>query len=207
MKTLLIITGPQGSGNHMWSKVFAGGKDVYGWQELLDTYWIPHDQEPFAEAWDDPTKLKNIEFENYAVTSISCPYVYKGVTTIPDYESFINSARELGYEVKIAIIGRDQNIIQHQQTRVRGAPSIDHFKHKLPQLLLQDLVFISTELLYLYGMNYLRILQSQLKFPISISQTQLDEVLAQDPNAKYIHPAQEQILDAYVRTVSGINNT
>lgn len=205
MKTLLIITGPQGSGNHLWSKVFAATPKVHGWQALLDQYWIAHDQEPFASAWHDPVKLADIEFEQYAVTSISCPYAYHGTTTVPDYEAFVNRARGLGYEVKIAIIGRDQNVLQHQQTRVRGAASTDHFRHWLPWLCLQDPVFLSTELLYLYGIDYLRTLRQQLTFPIEIEQTQLDEILKQDPNSKYFAAAKEQPLDQYVRTVSGLN--
>lgn len=205
MKTLLIITGPQGSGNHLWSKVFAATPKVHGWQALLDQYWIAHDQEPFASAWHDPVKLADIEFEQYAVTSISCPYAYHGTTTVPDYEAFVNRARGLGYEVKIAIIGRDQNVLQYQQTRVRGAASTDHFRHWLPWLCLQDPVFLSTELLYLYGIDYLRTLRQQLTFPIEIEQTQLDEILKQDPNSKYFAAAKEQPLDQYVRTVSGLN--
>ena len=205
MKTLLIITGPQGSGNHLWSKVFAATPKVHGWQALLDQYWIAHDQEPFASAWHDPVKLADIEFEQYAVTSISCPYAYHGTTTVPDYEAFVNRARGLGYEVKIAIIGRDQNVLQYQQTRVRGAASTDHFRHWLPWLCLQDPVFLSTELLYLYSMDYLRTIRQQLTFPIEIEQAQLDEILKQDPNSKYFTAAEEQPLDQHVRTVSGLN--
>jgi len=205
VKTLLIITGPQGSGNHLWSKVFASTSSVYGWQALLDEYWIAHDQEPFAAAWHDPVKLLDIEFQQHAVTSISCPYAYHGATAVPDYAAFVNQARGLGYDVKIAIIGRDQNVLQHQQTRVRGAASTDHFRHWLPWLCLQDPVFLSTELLYLYGIDYLRTLRQQLTFPIEIEQTQLDEILKQDPNSKYFAAAKEQPLDQYVRTVSGLN--
>lgn len=205
MKTLLIITGPQGSGNHLWSKIFAATKDVYGWQALLDTYWIAHDQEPFAAAWHDPARLAEVEFQQHAITSISCPYVYHGVTTVPDYQAFVERARGLGYDVKIAIIGRDQTVLQHQQTRVRGAPSIDHFRHWLPWLCLQNPVFLSTELLYLYGQDYLRTLSYQLKFPIDVEQSQLDKILELDPNSKYFTAAPEQPLDQYVRTLIGLN--
>jgi hypothetical protein len=205
MKTLLIITGPQGSGNHLWSKIFAATPSVFGWQALLNEYWIAHDQEPFAEAWHDPVKLTDVEFNQYAVTSISCPYAYHGTTTVPDYQAFINRAKGLGYDVKIAIIGRDQNVLQYQQTRVRGTASTDHFRTWLPWLCLHDPVFLSTELLYLYGQDYLRTLRRQLKFPIYIEQAQLDEILKQDPNSKYFTAAAEQPLDQYVRTVSGLN--
>jgi hypothetical protein len=206
MKTLLIVTGPQGSGNHLWSKVFANTDSVYGWKELNDIYWIPHDREPFAEAWHDPTCLKDIQFGDYAVTSISCPYAYHGTTTEPDYEKFIAEAKALGYNLRLAIIGRDQNVIQHQQTRVRGVHSYPHFSRKLSSLCLHNPVFLSTELLYLYGIHYVRSLIPILNFPINITQSQLASILTKDPNSKYFQPAVEQELDRYVRTVSGLNN-
>ena len=46
----------------------------------------------------------------------------------------------------------------------------------------------------------------QLQFPINIEDDQLAEILKQDPNKKYFKPADEQPLDNYVRTVSGLNN-
>lgn len=203
MKTLLIITGPQGSGNHLWSKVFAANQDVFGWKELNDTYWVAHDQEPFAEAWHDPALLNNITFDNHAVTSISCPYAYHGTTVEPDYEKFINAAKELGYNVKLAIIGRDQTVLEYQQTRVRGAVSLDRFRTRMRGLLRYDPIFLSTELLYLYNMDYIHSVQRQLDFPIHISQDKLDEILAQNPNTKYFTAADEQPLDGLVRKVSG----
>ena len=207
MKTLLIVTGPQGSGNHLFSKIFAATEGVFGWKDLNDTYWVPHDKEPFAEAWHDPSKLKHNEFDNYAVTSISCPYAYHGTTVEPDYNQFINAARNIGYEVKIAIIGRDQNVLQYQQERVRGTHSFNRFVPHLHNLCTRGPVFLSTELLYLYRMNYVHSLREQLNFPIYITEEKLDEILAQDANAKYFQPAPEQELDSYVRTVSGLNNT
>lgn len=207
MKTLLILTGPQGSGNHLWSKVFAAQDNVYGWQGLNDTYWIPHDQEPFAEAWHNPTLLKDISTGEYAVTSISCPYAYKGQTVEPNYTEFIRQAEDLGYEVKLAIIGRDQNVLQYQQTRVRGTHSFNRFVPYLSSLDNYSPIFLSTELLYLYRMNYVRSLSKLLDFPIAITEEKLSEILIQDPNSKYFVAAPEQVLDSYVRTVSGLNNT
>jgi hypothetical protein len=207
MKTLLIVTGPQGSGNHLWSKVFAATEGVYGWKALNDTYWIPHDQEPFAEAWHNPSKLKDIDFGNYGVTSISCPYAYHGETVEPDYEKFISAAKNLGYDLRFAIIGRDQSVIQHQQVRVRGVHSYPRFSSRLHSLCLHNPVFLSTELLYLYRIHYVHSLIKQLNFPVYITEDKLEEILAQDPNAKYFQPAPEQELDSYVRTVSGLNNT
>jgi hypothetical protein len=204
MKTLLIITGPQGSGNHLWSKVFAATEGVYGWSALKDTYWVPHEQEPFVEAWQNPALLKNIDFGNYGVTSISCPYAYRGQTVEPDYDKFINAARNLGYEVRIAIIGRDQNVIQYQQTRVRGVHSYPRFSLRLSDLRHRGPVFLSTELLYLYRMDYVYSLRKLLDFPVYITEEQLAVILAEDPNAKYFQAANEQPLDKYVKQVSGL---
>ena len=53
---LLIITGPQGSGNHLFSKLFNLHPDVYGWD--MEKYWVGHHTEPFSEYWTDPSKLK-----------------------------------------------------------------------------------------------------------------------------------------------------
>jgi len=204
MKNLLIITGPQGSGNHLWSKVFAAAEGIYGWPELKDIYWVPHDKEPFAEAWHDAELLKHMVTGEYAVTSISCPYAYHGTTVEPKYREFINAATDLGYNVKVAIIGRDQTVLRHQQERVRGTHSLHRFEQHLDYLGTLDPVFLSTELLYLYGMSYVRSLSRLLQMPISVSETDLDDILAQDPNAKYFHAADAQPLDDYVRTVSGL---
>lgn len=205
MKTLLIVTGPQGSGNHLFSKIFAATDGVYGWKELNDAYWIPHEQEPFAHAWRDPVLLKEIDFGSYGVTSISCPYALAGEAVEPDYRGFINAARNIGYEVRLAIIGRDQNILQYQQERVRRTHSYHRFARHLPELCLYDPVFLSTELLYLYRMNYIHSIRKQLNFPVYITEERLEEILAEDPNAKYLQAAAPQPLDQLVRRVSGIN--
>lgn len=204
MKTLLILTGPQGSGNHLWSKVFSADESVWGWKSLLKTYWIPHSDEPFALAWDNPRSLEDIEFGNYAMTSISCPYVRGGKTYEPKYAEFISEARQLGYRVKVAIIGRDQNILRYQQTRVRGAVSYDRFNDNLPYLQSLHPVYLSTELLYLYKKDYIRSISYQLEFPIHIEDSVLEEILVKDPNAKYFQQSEPQDLDYFVKHVSGI---
>lgn len=205
MKTLLIITGPQGSGNHLFSKIFARSPLVFGWKKLTEAYWIAHDEEPFAEAWANPSKLKSIEFaQDYAVTSISCPYAYKGTVTIPKYDEFITEAMDLGYKVKLAIIGRDANILKHQQERVRLRYSTPDMLSLMPMLEDLNPTFLSTELLYLYREYYVRSLPELLDFPVSISDDDLRDVLLQDPNSKYFTIVGEQPLDPIVRKVSGI---
>ena len=139
MKTMLILTGPQGSGNHMWSKIFALYPRTFGWQALLDEYWIGHDQEPFAEYWADPGRLKEFDWSgyDYFVTSISVPYMNNGERTIPKFKEFIHTVGELGIKVEFAIIGRDQNIVRMQETRVRGEPTVDMAIKKLKFELIQ----------------------------------------------------------------------
>lgn len=205
-KRLLIITGPQGSGNHLFSKIFALHDDVFGWKDLNKQYWIAHDKEPFAEAWHDVSKLKDVDWggKDYAVTSISCPYAYKGVTTEPNYDNFITEAKSLGYDVSVAIIGRDQNIIKYQQQRVRYTHSYPKFSSKLESLMQHQPVFLSTELLYLYKEYYVRSLSSLVGIPVDSSRDTVNSILAVDTNEKYFAPADDQELDVTVRQVSGI---
>ena len=61
---LILLTGPQGSGNHMWSKLFAMHPVVTGW--VMQNYWEGHHEEPFAEYWDNPDKLKEFDESRFA---------------------------------------------------------------------------------------------------------------------------------------------
>jgi len=197
MKTLLIITGPQGSGNHLWSKIFAQHSDVYGWHALLHEYWIGHDQEPFAACWDNPELLKEFDWGEckYFVTSISTPYINNGDRTTPDIVRFAATAMGLGICVKIAIIGRDCNILNYQQTRVRGEPTIDIALMEYKKLRTWAPVFLSYELLHLYRDLYLQQLSQQLEFPIEYNSLQLANILADDTNSKYFQPVKHHATD------------
>ena len=76
MAKMLILTGPQGAGNHLWSKIFSLHPEVYGWKTLLENYWEAHRfAEPFARYWRDPSLLKEFNWaqSDYYFTSISCP--------------------------------------------------------------------------------------------------------------------------------------
>lgn len=204
MKQLLIITGPQGSGNHLFSKIFALHQKVYGWKDLLDEYWIAHDHEPFNDCWNMPSLLNSIDWtimDNY-VTSISCPYADNGVTRIPKYRDFINALQQLGIKVKLAIIGRDQTILKYQQERVRDTYSYPNFEEQLKYINTLDPVYLSTELLYLYKDNYLKSLSKILDFPIAYDDPRVFEILKQDANEKYFKSIPQQELDKTVRKVS-----
>lgn len=206
MKEMLIITGPQGSGNHVFSKVLALHKQVYGWKDLLNEYWIAHDYEPFSECWDIPSLLNSIDWTtmNYYVTSISCPYANEGVVTIPKYKDFITMLQQLGIKVKVAIIGRDQTVLKYQQERIRDRHSLPDFEKELDYLMTFDPVFISQELLYLYKDKYLQSLSKQLDFPIQYDDPRVFDILKQDANEKYFQRISLQELDKTVRKVSGL---
>ena len=204
MKKILILTGPQGSGNHMWSKIFALYPRVFGWQALLDEYWIGHDQEPFAEYWTDPAKLKDFDWSQseYYVTSVSCPYMNNGEPTIPKYQEFISELKRLGHEVELVIIGRDQNVVRMQEERVRGSATVDQAIAEFKHLTGQMPNFLSYELLHLYRQDYLLQLNNILKFPVAHNDPRVDEILKEDSNTKYFKPVEHHWVDDLAKHTS-----
>jgi len=196
MTRLLIITGPQGSGNHLFSKCFAVHEDVYGWKSLLNTYWEGHHHEPFADAWEDPELLHEFNWDqsDYFVTSISCPYFKNKQAVVPKYEKFIKIAEQYVDQIDVAIIGRDQTILKYQQLRVRKEHTtqiaLDSFKWLFEH---QQCSFLSQELLALYKVDYLKQVSKQLDWPIAY--LSVDDILTNDANKKYIKDVQEYWLD------------
>jgi len=202
MKTVLILTGPQGAGNHLWSKIFALHSQVLGWKELLNDYWIGHDQEPFAQAWQDPSRLNEIPWRqaDWFVTSISVPYMLNGDATVPDFKGFVRGVQNLGHRVIFGVLGRDQNIVRMQQTRVRGAVTLDQALEEFDSLAAP--VFLSYELLHLYGVKYLESVGRQLNFPIATTDPRLATILADDTNAKYFGAVGVQPTDLLTQRAS-----
>ncbi len=197
---MLILTGPQGSGNHLWSKIFSLHPAVYGWKTLLDNYWESHrHSEPFRTQWRNHELLKEFDWQqsDYYFTSISLPIGYRftedndRVQWTADIMGFTRTVLEQGVEVEIAVIGRDQNILQHQQNRVREETTLSIFLSQLPTL--QNPTFLSYELLYLYKQEYLKSLK--LNIPIAWDDLRLGEILADDANEKYIHSIEYNELD------------
>jgi hypothetical protein len=208
MKKLLIFTGPQGSGNHLWSKIFALHPEVTGWSALLDTYWIPHDQEPFADCWKNPELLKtrNWSEKDYYVTSISCPYIDDTRWAVPNIVSFATQALGSGLQVKIAIIGRDQNILGFQETRIRGQSTFEIARSEYQKLESWTPVYLSYELLHLYQGAYLQQISKTLEFPIAYNDARLTEILQDDTNKKYIQPVEHHWTDKLMKTVKLTEN-
>jgi len=195
-KTLAVLTGPQGSGNHLWSKIFSLHEDVFGWKSLLDNYWEAHRfSEPFAEYWKDPSTLHKFDWSQsqYYFTSISIPLGIesKGTKWCPNVVQFCTNAQLAGLDTKVLVIGRDQTILKNQQQRIREEPTTRHFLDQLPGF--DKPIYLSYELLYLYKQEYLKSLD--LGFPIAWYDERVNDILEQDANSKYINYIKHNILD------------
>jgi hypothetical protein len=168
----------------------------------LNDYWIGHDQEPFAQAWQDPSRLNEIPWRqaDWFVTSISVPYMLNGEATVPDFKGFVRGVQNLGHRVIFGVLGRDQNIVRMQQTRVRGAVTLDQALEEFDSLAAP--VFLSYELLHLYGVKYLESVGRQLNFPIATTDPRLATILADDTNAKYFGAVGAQPTDQLAQRAS-----
>ena len=70
-----------------------------------------------------------------------------------------------------------------QQTRVRGAVTMPQAIAAYDQFAAP--VFLSYELLHLYGTKYLESVSQQLGFPIASADARLKTILQDDTNSKY----------------------
>jgi hypothetical protein len=193
--SMLVVTGPQGSGNHLFAKLFNLHPEVYGWD--MEKYWVGHHTEPFSEMWWDTSKIKDFGWSlrsDFYTTSISCPYFKNKEPQIPKYEEFITEVEKY-CNVVVAIIGRDRTILEHEQTRVRGEhttpAALEHFEY----LYTLNPYFVSMELAFLYRENYLRMVGLDLGFPVVDDPDIISDALCDESNEKYIHEVDEQPLD------------
>ena len=204
--TLTIMTGPQGSGNHLFSKALGQNKNIFVWPSLQEKYWEGHDLEPFAEYWKDPSKLNDFYWKqsNYFITSISCPYFDDGVETIPQYNDFIDEAKKFA-DIQFLIIGRDRNIMKLQQERVRGKHTTPEFLSQIDSIIFNyKTIFASQEMLYLYELTYLQWLEKELGlYPLEITpdNIKLLDILSNDANEKYISQTKSD-LDETIKLAS-----
>jgi hypothetical protein len=200
MKRLLIITGPQGSGNHLFSRIFSQHPDVRGWDALKDTYWVPSDREPFAEYWVYPGQLTEDVFEQgeYFLANVSAPFFYDGVRQFPKIAEVAHRAQDFGIEVVIAIVSRDKQINSWQQQRVGGEITLlsaqDFYKNTLNDF---ELHFISHETFFTWGKTYIDYLGQLLKFPVQPDAVW--DLIDESPNRKYISPVMQHWLDTEIR--------
>lgn len=202
-KKLLIITGPQGSGNHLFSRLLSLHPAVSGWEELKDKYWVPSDQEPFADYWVDPTKLHADHFAGfrYHLANVSCPFMYDGVRYVPKILEVAQIADSFGIEVQIAIIVRDQNINAEQQRRVRGEVTTPIAQDYYYNTLLKSnflVHFLDHEAFFLHKEYYLRWVGQVLDFPVELDSGKINKYIDKDANHKYVKYVDNYWLDEQV---------
>lgn len=202
-KKLLIITGPQGSGNHLFSRLLSLHPDVNGWEELLDKYWVPSDQEPFADYWVDPDKLQEDQFAgfDYHLANVSCPFMYDGVRYVPRILEVAERAQSFGIDVEIAIIVRDQNINAEQQRRVRGEVTTPIAQDYYYNTLLTSsfpVHFLDHEAFFLHKEHYLRWVSKTLDFPVDLDTAKINRFIEKDANHKYVKYVDKYWLDQEV---------
>ena len=202
-KKLLIITGPQGSGNHLFSRLLSLHPDVAGWEELKEKYWVPSDQEPFADYWVQPELLTLDKFYGYQyhLANVSCPFMYDGVRYIPRILEVAERAKLLGIDVEIAIIVRDQNINAEQQRRVRGAVTTPIAQDYYYNTLLKSrfpVHFLDHEAFFLHKEHYLKWVGQILNFPVELDIKKINQFIDKDANHKYVKYVKEYWLDEQV---------
>lgn len=203
MKKLVIITGPQGSGNHLFSRILSMHPDVAGWEEMLNNYWVPSDQEPFAEYFVDPEKLTKDEFadKRYYLVNVSCPFFFNGQRHVPKILEFAKKAKSLGIEVEIAIIVRDKNINQLQQERVRKEHTTPIAQDYYYNVLLKSCFpvhFLDHEAFFLHKEHYIRWVGKMLDFPVVTDPEKLMKFITVDANHKYVKPIESHWLDEVI---------
>lgn len=187
---VILLTGPQGSGNHLWSKVFTTWADK--------EYWVGHKDEPHSNLWENMNSWKEIPFLSNTVISISIPYAVRGNTTFPDIKLWKKIMVDRDIDHKICAITRDENINFLQNKRVR--PENNYYKAVEYIKTLDIDCFLSTETLMLYQWKYVEQVCRQLQF--SIDKKDVD--FSQSFNEKYVKYVQEFELDEQVWEVSGI---
>lgn len=202
-KKLLIITGPQGSGNHLFSRLLSLHPAVKGWEELLDKYWVPSDQEPFADYWVNPELLTPDHFAGYSyhLANVSCPFMYDGVRYVPKILEVAEKARSFGIDVQIAIIVRDQNINAEQQKRVRGEVTTPIAQDYYYNTLFKSdfpVHFLDHEAFFLHKEYYLNWVSKITNFPIDTDTNNIMLFIDKDANHKYIKYVEEYWLDKTV---------
>lgn len=194
MKKLLIVTGPQGSGNHLFARLFSAHPNVVGWESLHDNYWVPSDQEPFAKYWVYPEELKFPEGDFFCA-NVSVPFFYDGVRQVPKIKEVAQKAMSLGVQPIIAVIVRDRNINELQQVRVGGECTIDTALEYYKDMAVH---FIDHEAFFLYKEKYIEYLGRLLEFPVT--KEGIDNFISVDANHKYVFPCKKHWLDDVIRS-------
>jgi len=199
---MLILTGPQGSGNHVFARLFSMHPEVKGWEELKTTYWVKHNRDELAECWLYPQLLKKEYFDDYKyfVTDVSFPFNFDGVRYNPKIIEFATKVKGWGIDVTFGIITRDEGINRLQQDRVRSGATLEIAKNYFINNLLRNefpIHFISLESFFSYKLEYLKYLEKLLDFPIGYNEPDILRFIEDSPNLKYIRPVDYYWLDEY----------
>ena len=201
MKKLLLLTGPQGSGNHIFSRIFSANKFICGWSEILDNYWVPTDEDKFAKYFINPELLTQEVIDSfgnfeYYVTDISYPFVYNGVKYYPKINEFRSQLESLGFEVITAVIVRDQHINTLQQQRVRGEVTLPYAMEYYKDLKVD--AFLDLEALFLHQERYVKWVANLINFPIPDFELAF-KFHTESPNLKYVSYVIKHWLDETVK--------
>ena len=196
MKKLLIVTGPQGSGNHLFARLFSLHENVIGWESLHEKYWVPSDLEPFARFWVHPEELTKEHFDkgDYFCANVSVPFFFDGERQTPKIKEVAMRAFELGVMPIIAVIVRDRNINELQQVRVGGECTMDTALEYYKDMAVH---FIDHEAFFLYKEKYVEYLGRLLEFPVI--KEGIDNFISVDANHKYVFPCKKHWLDDEIR--------
>ena len=200
MKKLLLLTGPQGSGNHIFSRIFSRHPKVQGWAAILDNYWVPTDEDFFASYFINPEMLISDVFDSadYFVTDISCPFVFDGETTVPKLQEFCDKVTSFGIDIVVGIIVRDEHINTEQQKRLRNGRTLDIALTEYAKLT-YEVNYLSLESLFLHKHNYIKWIAKVIDFPVDLDNPDLFKFLENSPNEKYVKYIDEYWLDAEVK--------
>ena len=191
---VLLLTGPQGSGNHIWSKVLTTWAD--------GEYWVGHKDEPHSHLWTDIEQWYDHNFsDTHTIISVSCPFAVKGITSYPDITRWREIMRERGIPHEVAVITRDKTINNFQNERVRPVNNYINSINFLNKIEVD--CFLSTETLLIYKDKYLDLLNKQLEIPLDYDKFKVDNVVSQSFNEKYVTYIEDYPLDKKVKTVSG----
>jgi hypothetical protein len=170
---------------------------------MLDKYWVPSDQEPFAEYWVDPDKLTAEQFDcaDYHLANVSCPFFFDGTRHVPKILEVARRAKSFGVQVQIAIIVRDQNINQLQQLRVRKQHTTPIAQDYYYNTLIPSefpVHFLDHEAFFLHTTHYLQWVSKILDFPVAWDDPNIMKFISEDANHKYVKYIDHHWLDEVI---------
>jgi len=101
--------------------------------------------------------------------------------------------------VQVCVIGRDPNILELQQKRVRGKHTSEQALEALEKVWKYKPYMLSMENFYLYRGKYLKRIEEDLDFPVAWNhKVRIDDIANRSSNKKYISDVEQQALDKMV---------